>query len=184
MFKDLQNDLNSSTKNARSQLKSIKIDKICDVMWWTSDSKQSLNILCLAKYLSESFESLTTETTRHYAKDLWKILVVIAMMSVPGPFNGYHEMKHNSEITSQNQLEFWNQKAKQGFSWQPKNFGLKINIFNPRPSSVKSLKEAWDRQSLIDNQTFAIANYTSSWTLNVEMFYLILKSIYWAIVYW
>ena len=30
------------------------------------------------------------------------------MMSVPGPFNGYHEMKHNSAITRQNQLEFWN----------------------------------------------------------------------------
>ena len=39
-----------------------------------------------------------------------------AMMSVPGPFNGYHEMKDNSAITCQNQLEFWNQKAKQGFS--------------------------------------------------------------------
>ena len=45
------------------------------------------------------------------------------MMSVPGPFNGYHEMKHNSAITRQNQLEFWNQKAEQGFSQQSKNFG-------------------------------------------------------------
>ena len=35
--------------------------------------------------------------------------VVIAMMSVPGPFNGYREMKHNSAVTRQ--LEFWNQKA-------------------------------------------------------------------------
>ena len=33
---------------------------------------------------------------------------------------------------------------------------------------MKSLKEPWDRQSLIDNQKFAIANYTSSWTLNVQ----------------
>ena len=32
MFKDLQNDLKSGTKNARSGIKSIKIDKICDVM--------------------------------------------------------------------------------------------------------------------------------------------------------
>ena len=32
MFKDLQNDLKNSTKNARSGIKSIKIDKICDVM--------------------------------------------------------------------------------------------------------------------------------------------------------
>ena len=35
-----------------------QIDKICDVMWWTSDSKQPLIILCLSKYLSESFETL------------------------------------------------------------------------------------------------------------------------------
>ena len=31
-------------------------------MWWTSDSKQSLNILCLCKYLSKSFETLKAET--------------------------------------------------------------------------------------------------------------------------
>ena len=40
----------------------------------------------------------------------------MAKMLVPGPFYGYHEMKHNSAITHQNQLEFWNQKAKQGLS--------------------------------------------------------------------
>ena len=40
----------------------------------------------------------------------------------PGPFNGYHEMDHNSAITRQNQLEFFNQKAKQVFSKQSKNF--------------------------------------------------------------
>ena len=33
----------TGTKNARSWIKSIKIDKICDVMWWTSDSKPILN---------------------------------------------------------------------------------------------------------------------------------------------
>ena len=38
--------------------------------------------------------------------------VVIAMMLVPGHFNAYHEMKHNSAITHQNQLEFWNQQSK------------------------------------------------------------------------
>ena len=38
------------------------------------------------------------------------------MMSVPDPFNEYHEMKYNSAITCQNQLEFWDQNAKQGFS--------------------------------------------------------------------
>ena len=36
MFKDLQNGLKNGTKNgtknARSRIKSIKIDKICDVM--------------------------------------------------------------------------------------------------------------------------------------------------------
>ena len=32
MFKDLQNGLKNGTKNARSEMKSIKIDKICDVM--------------------------------------------------------------------------------------------------------------------------------------------------------
>ena len=84
------------------------------------------------------------------------------MMSVPGPFNGYHEMKHNSAITSQNLLEFWNQKAKQGFSQQSKHFGPQAYIFGPRLFIVKSLKEAWDRQFLINKQKFAIANYTSS----------------------
>ena len=34
----------------------------------------------------------------------------------PRPFNEYHEMKHDSAITRQNQLEFWDQNAKQGFS--------------------------------------------------------------------
>ena len=32
MFKDLQNGLKNGTKNARSAIKSIKIDEICDVM--------------------------------------------------------------------------------------------------------------------------------------------------------
>ena len=72
MFKDLWNDIKNGTKNARSWIKSMKINKICDVMWWTSDSKQFLNILCLGKYLSKSFEPLKAETTRHYAKDLSK----------------------------------------------------------------------------------------------------------------
>ena len=58
------------------------------------------------------------------------------MMSVPGPFNGYHEMKHNSAITCQNHLEFWNQK--------PKNVGPSNSIFGPRPFNVKSSKEAWE----------------------------------------
>ena len=61
-------------------------------MWWTFDSKQSLIILCLGKYLSESIETLKVKTTRHYAEDIFKKLVVIVMMLVPGPFNGYHEI--------------------------------------------------------------------------------------------
>ena len=32
IFKDLQKGLKNGTKNARSGIKSIKIDKICDVM--------------------------------------------------------------------------------------------------------------------------------------------------------
>ena len=43
----------------------MEIDKICDVMWWTSDSKQSLIILRLGKYLSESFETLKVKTTNY-----------------------------------------------------------------------------------------------------------------------
>ena len=31
-FKDLKNDRKNGTKNARSWIKSIRIDKICDVM--------------------------------------------------------------------------------------------------------------------------------------------------------
>ena len=73
-------------------------------------------MVCLSKYLSKSFETLKAETTRHYAKHFLEKLVAIAMMSVPGPFSGYHEMKHNSAIICQNQLEFFNQRAKQGFS--------------------------------------------------------------------
>ena len=39
-------------------------------MWWKSDPNQSLIILCLRKYLFESFETLKAKTTRHYAKDI------------------------------------------------------------------------------------------------------------------
>ena len=61
--KDLKNYRRNGTKNAWSWIKSIKIDKIYEVMWWTFDSKQSLIILCLGKYLSESFETLKPKTT-------------------------------------------------------------------------------------------------------------------------
>ena len=66
------------------------------------------------------------------------------MMAVPGLLNGYHKMRHNSTVTHQNQLEFWDQKTKQIFSKQSKNFGLYANIFYPRPFIVESLKEDWD----------------------------------------
>ena len=93
----------------------MNIDKIYNVMWWISDSKQSFNIPRLGKYLFKSFDTLKAETKRHYAKDLWKKIDCFSDDVGPS-FNGYHEVKHNSVITRQNQLEFWNQKAKQGFS--------------------------------------------------------------------
>ena len=55
---------------ARSWVKSIKIDKISDVISWTSSSKQSLNMLFLDKYFFKSFETLVTETARHNAIDI------------------------------------------------------------------------------------------------------------------
>ena len=82
----------------------------------SSDGHLILNILCLGKYLSKSFETLQAENTRHHVKIFEKNLAVIMMTSVSGPFNGYHEMKHNSAVTRQNEMEFWNQKAKQDFS--------------------------------------------------------------------
>ena len=81
-------------------------------------------------------------------------------------------MKHNSAITGQNRLEFWHQKAKQGFSKQSK-------IFGPRPSVVKSLKEAWNQQSLIDKQKFAVTMLLHIiLDFKCTKFYLILTSIY------
>ena len=55
---------------ARSCVKSIRIDKIRDVISWTSRSKQSLFMLFFGKYFLKSFETLVAETTRHYAKGL------------------------------------------------------------------------------------------------------------------
>ena len=85
------------------------------------------------------------------------------MMSVPSPYNGYYETKHNSATTRQNLIKFRNQKAKQGFSWHSKNFGPGLFI-------VKSLKKTWDGRSLIDKQNFVIPNWKSSWTFNVQSF--------------
>ena len=60
--------------------KIIKIDRICDVMLWTSSSKQSLNIQCLGKYLSESLKTLGAETTRQYGKIFEKKKVATPLM--------------------------------------------------------------------------------------------------------
>ena len=54
--------------------------------------------------------------------------VVIVMKSVPGPLNGYHEMKHNPAVTCHNQLEFWNQNR---FSQSIlKNLVLRARVFS------------------------------------------------------
>ena len=92
------------------------------------------------------------------------------MTSVPGPFNGYHEMRHNSAITRQNQLKFWNQKQNRFSGSSLKISGPYANIFGPRPFIIKSSKEAWDRQPLIKKQNFATANCTSSWNFNAKSF--------------
>ena len=71
-------------------------------------------------------------------------------MSFPDPFNKFHKIKHNLAITCQNQLDILDQKAKDEFSQESKNFGHKVNVLGFRPLIVTSLKEAWHRQSLID----------------------------------
>ena len=97
-------------------------------------------------------------------------MVVIAMISVPGPVNGYHDMRYNSAATGQNQLDFWTQKAKQIFSQQSKNFGPWANMFGSRPFIAESLKRVWDQQSFIDKQNFALANCALTWTFNLQSF--------------
>ena len=73
--------------------KTVKVDGTCDVMSWTVGSKESMNVLCVVKYLSKSFETLETQSRRHCA-NIWI------------PFNGFHKIKYNSIITCQNQLKF------------------------------------------------------------------------------
>ena len=43
-----------------------------DLQKWCDGHLILNNILCLWKYLSKSFETLQTETTRYYGKDLWE----------------------------------------------------------------------------------------------------------------
>ena len=81
---------------ARSWIKTIKIDKISDVLSWTSGYKQSLIILFLGKC------TLDADTTRHYTKGVRKKLVGTVIFSFPDPFNAFYKMKHNSTITCQN----------------------------------------------------------------------------------
>ena len=69
-------------------------------------------MLCLGKYLSESFETLDAKTTRHYAKDIWNIACHSDDVG-PRPLQWISPNEANSAVTRQNQLEFWNQKAKQ-----------------------------------------------------------------------
>ena len=52
-------------------------------------------------------------------------------------------------------------------SLQCQNFDHEVNIFGPRPLKVKSLKEAWVQQSLINNQNFDIDSHL---TFSVEIF--------------
>ena len=164
-------------KNAQLWIKSIKIDKICDIMWWASDCKQSLNILRLGKYLSKSFETLKTETTRHYTKELWKNWLSGPSMDITKwsitqqslvIINWNFGIRRQNKVTHSSP-KFW------FLSW----------YFWSRSSTVKSLKEAWDWQSLIDKQKFAI-NCQLYIILDFKciQFYLILTSIYWAIVHW
>ena len=83
----------------------------CGHPGWTSDSKQPLNILCLGKYLSKSFETLCWNYKISCLRPLKK-LGCHGNYVILGHFNGYHEMKHNSASPHQNQLEFWNQNSR------------------------------------------------------------------------
>ena len=61
------------------------------------------------------------------------------------------EMKLNSAVTCQNQNSGTKRQKRFVHSSQ-KNVGAQANIFGPRLLIVKSLKEAWDRQSLTEKQ--------------------------------
>ena len=85
-------------------------------MWWTSDSSQSLIILCLGKYLS--------------AKDIFKKLV-------PDPFNRYHEMRHNLAIhlsESNRILELKSKRQSQYSHSSLKILVLRLIFWIPDPS--------------------------------------------------
>ena len=74
----------------------------------------------------------------------------------------FHDTKYNSAMARQNQLESQDYRAKDDFLSQYKHFAHLVDIFGLRPFIVKSLKGAWDQQSLIDSQNFDIINCISS----------------------
>ena len=65
-----------------------------------------LNYALTLQILVKLFETLDSENERYYAKDPRDKVVAIVIMLVPDPFNGFHDMKHNSAISCQSQLEF------------------------------------------------------------------------------
>ena len=60
-------------------------------MSWASGSKQSLNIQCLSKYVPKSYKTSEAESTIHFEKRSLKKFVVIVIISIPDPFNGFHK---------------------------------------------------------------------------------------------
>ena len=60
-------------------------------------SKKSLNIQCLSRYVSKSFKTLKAESKRHFTKDLSRKLVVIVIISIPDPFNGFYKTEMQSQ---------------------------------------------------------------------------------------
>ena len=75
-------------------------------------------------------------------------------MSIPGPFNGYHKMRHNSAVTRQINWNFGTKRQNRFSHGSLEILVLGLIFLVPDPIIVKSLKEAWDRQSLTDKQTF------------------------------
>ena len=76
---------------------SIKIDKICDIMSWTSGLNEFINVPQLSKYLSESTKTLYTESPRRYAIGNTKILLVNQRLSVPDLFLGFYNKGSGTE---------------------------------------------------------------------------------------
>ena len=84
------------------------------------------------------------------------------MMSVSDYFNGFHEMKHNSAITIRINLDFGTKGHPCIISQSNLNILVVKLIFSALDIFSKFLKEARDRQSLINKQNFYIGNYTSA----------------------